>query len=314
MSEWHGAIGRTITSPYIRKQQLKHFLLLDILPHIFSLFAVISLWVLPFGWPEISVLIIMWLVTGLGITVGYHRLFTHKSFQAQKNFEIGLAIAGGMAGQGGVISWACLHRRHHQLSDREGDPHSPNLHGGSIKNKFNGLLHSHFLWMRKHEYPNPGYYVRDLLQSKHIVRVNRYYYIWVLLGIVIPALVVGLIRQNVMGLVTGALWGGSVRLIILGHTIWGINSFLHVVGKKTHQTSDNSRNAPLFGLFTFGESFHNAHHAHPRSALFGLGAPSLDPGYWLIWASAKLGLARNVHVPDDDSITKRLSIKVPSPK
>ncbi len=300
---------KTVSSPYIRKHQRRHFLLLDLLPHAGAVFAIAGLWLIPFGWPEILSFLIMWAITGIGITVGYHRLFTHLAFKAKPKLEVCLAIAGSMAGQGGVISWACLHRRHHQLSDQEGDPHSPNLHGTQFWEQARGLLHSHLLWMRGHEYPNPGHYVRDLLKSKRIIFVNKHYYYWVLLGLLLPALFVGIIRQDFTGLLTGLLWGGAVRLLILGHTIWAINSFLHVFGSRPNQTTDNSRNAPMLGLLTFGEAFHNNHHAHPRSALFGLGLPALDPGYWVIWLARKLGWAESVYVPDNDLISKRKSTK-----
>lgn len=298
-------IGRTVSSPYISKQQFRHFLLFDILPHIGVFAAIYGLWVLPFGLPEILAFLLMWMVTGLGVTVGFHRLFTHKTFTASSKFETGLAIAGSMAGQGGVISWACLHRRHHQLSDQEGDPHSPNLHGVTVFERVRGFLHSHFFWMRGHEYPNPGYYVRDLLKEKHVVWVNKRYYLWVVLGFLLPAILVGLLRQDLIGLITGMLWGGAVRMVVVGHTIWAINSVLHVTGKKEHKTSDNSRDAPLFGLVTFGEAFHNSHHAHPRSALFGIGMPFLDPGYWFILSSKKLGFIKTVHIPNAEAISKR---------
>ena len=299
-------VGRTVSSPYVKKQQLRHFLLFDVLPHMGLIGAILCLWVLPFGWPEALSFVLMWAVTGVGVTVGYHRLFTHRSFSGGPTFETGLAIAGSMAGQGGVISWACLHRRHHQTSDREGDPHSPNLHGPRVVDRILGISHSHFFWMREHDYPNPGHYVKDLLKEKHVVWANKRYYWWVVLGFVLPGVFVALMRQDVVGLATGVLWGGAVRMVVVGHTIWAINSLLHVTGRQTHQTTDNSRNAPLFGLVTFGEAFHNSHHAHPRSALFGIGAPLLDPGYWFIWLSEKLGFVTNVHVPNSEVVSKRL--------
>ncbi|MFI9634095.1 fatty acid desaturase [Nocardia sp. NPDC051929] len=147
---------KTISSPYIHRLQRRHFLLFDILPILGTAFAFAFLRVHPFGLTEFLLLFSMWLATGLGVTVGYHRLFTHRTFTAAPWVAAVLAVLGSMAGQGGVVSWVALHRRHHEYSDREGDPHSPNLSGGGLRGTLRGLAHSHFLWMRRHEYSSPS--------------------------------------------------------------------------------------------------------------------------------------------------------------
>lgn len=315
MSEPMGAGSSTtmrqvISSRYIHRRQAMHFAMLNVAPHVVAAIALLSLLWLPIGWPEFVAASVMWATTGLGITVGYHRLFTHQSFRARPLTEMLLVVAGSMAGQGGVISWAATHRRHHQLSDRDGDPHSPNLHGAGWIARVRGLLHSHFLWMRRHDYPNPTYYAKDLLRKRHLAWVNKRYYWWVVLGIVAPAIAVGLVRQSWTGVLTGALWGGAVRLVVLGNTIWAINSVLHRTGKRSFDTPDYSGNSAALGLLTFGESFHHNHHAFPRSASFGLQQAYLDPGYWMIRSLAACGLASGVLAPDRATIAQRRQTKL----
>lgn len=291
---------KVISSPYLHRLQRRHFLLFDILPIAGTVAALAFLAVRPIGVTEIVLLCSMWLLTGLGITVGYHRLFTHRTFKAAQPVMVALAIAGSMAGQGAVVSWVALHRRHHEYSDREGDPHSPNLSGGGLKGRLTGLAHSHFLWMRRHEYPNIVHYAPDLLKNRPLVRVARYYYHWVVLGLLIPTLIGGLVSMSWTGAVSGLLWGGLVRIFVLEHIVWAINSFLHMFGTKPYVSRENSRNGAIFALLTLGEAWHNNHHAFPESPSFGLDWYRLDPGYWLIKLLAVCGLASDLKVPARD--------------
>ncbi len=298
---------KTISSPYIHRLQRRHFLLFDILPFVGVAAAIAFLWVHPFGWTEFWLLFGMWVLTGMGITVGYHRLFTHRTFTAVPAVQVALAIAGSMAGQGPVVSWAAIHRRHHECSDRDGDPHSPNLSGGGLRGTLRGLAHSHFLWMRRHEYPNVAHYTPDLIKNRRLVSVARRYYWWFALGLAIPTVIGGLVYWSWEGAVSGLLWGGFVRVFLLEHIIWAINSFLHMYGTKPFRSRENSRNGGVFALMTFGESWHNNHHAFPESASFGLSWYRLDPGYWLIQLLAACGLAAEVGKPTPDRIeAKRL--------
>ncbi|WP_236794640.1 fatty acid desaturase [Amycolatopsis sp. GM8] len=291
---------KVISSPYLHKLQRRHFLLFDILPIVGTAAAFAFLAVYPFGVTEIVLLVSFWLLTGLGVTVGYHRLFTHRTFKAAPAVVAVLGVLGSMAGQGGVISWVALHRRHHECSDREGDPHSPNLSGSDFKGRLKGLAHSHFLWMRRHEYPNIVHYAPDLLKSKLIVKVARYYYYWVVLGLLLPALIGGLVTMSWLGAVSGLLWGGFARIFVLEHIVWAINSFLHMFGTKPYESRENSRNGAVFALITLGESWHNNHHAFPDSPSFGLEWYRLDPGFWLIKLLSVTGLAWDVEVPAND--------------
>lgn len=291
------AAAKTISNPYLHRLQRRHFLLFDVAPIVGTAAAVAFLWVRPFGWLEAVLLVGMWLVTGFGITVGYHRLFTHRTFRTGPRVAAALAIAGSMAGQGGVVSWVAIHRRHHECGDREGDPHSPNLSGDGLRGALRGLVHSHFLWMRRHEYPNIAHYAPDLIRDRSLVRVARRYYLWVVLGLALPTLVGGLVTLSWTGAVSGLLWGGLVRMFVLENIIWAINSFLHMVGTRAYASRENSRNGGVFALLTFGESWHNNHHAFPESPSFGLDWYRLDPGFWLIRALAACGLAADLKVP-----------------
>lgn len=287
---------KTISSPYIHKLQRRHFLLFDIAPIIGTVVAVAFLWVHPFGGTELGLLLGFWLLTGLGVTVGYHRLFTHRTFKTTPAVQAVLAVLGSMAGQGAVISWVALHRRHHEYSDREGDPHSPNL----AESRWKGLLHSHFLWMRRHEYPNVVHYAPDLIKNRALVKVARGYYWWVALGLAVPALVGGLVDLSWQGAVSGLLWGGLVRIFVLEHIVWAINSFLHMWGTRPYESRENSRNGGIFALLTLGESWHNNHHAFPESPSFGLDWYRLDPGLWLIRSLQAVGLAWDLKIPTDE--------------
>ena len=288
---------KTISSPYIHRLQRRHFLLFDVLPGLGTVAAGAFVLVRRPGAVEFALLGSMWLLTGLGITVGYHRLFTHRTFRAARPVALALAVLGSMAGQGGVISWVALHRRHHECSDREGDPHSPNQAGPGLAGRIRGLAHSHFLWMRRHEYPNIVHYAPDLLKDRGLTKVSRLYHWWVALGLTVAALVGGLATWSWAGAVSGLLWGGFVRMFVLGNTIWSINSFLHVFGTRPYESRENSRNGGVFALLTFGESWHNNHHAFPESPSFGLDWYRLDPGYWLIGLLAGCGLASELGLP-----------------
>ena len=288
---------KTVSNAYLHRLQRRHFLLFDILPIIGTAGAFAFLTVRPFGVLEFALLLSLWLLTGLGVTVGYHRLFTHRTFKAAPAVVIALAIAGSMAGQGGVVSWAALHWRHHECSDAEGDPHSPNLSGDGLKGRLRGLAHSHFLWMHRHDYPNIVHYTPDLLKNRAIVRISRAYYWVVAAGVLIPALIGGLVTMSWSGAVSGLLWGGFVRIFLLEHIVWAINSFLHVYGTRPYDSREQSRNGGIFALLTLGEAWHNNHHAFPESASFGLDWCRADPGFWLIRALAACGLVWDIGQP-----------------
>ncbi len=287
-----------LDDPFLHRMQKRHFILFDVLPAIFTLVAIALLPVVPVGRAELGVFFIMWLLTGLGISSGYHRLFAHKSYVVARPLRAALAIAGAMAGQGGVLSWVAMHRRHHERGDQEGDMHSPNLHGEGWRGKLRGFRHAHLTWMMAHPYPNVVHYAPDLVRDRDMVWIHKHYNKWAILGFAVPAVVCAVANQSWIGLVSGFLWGGMVRMFVLEQGIWSLNSLCHLVGSRKYATRDKSRNIGLLAPFIFGESWHHNHHAFPGSASFGLAWYRVDPGYWFIKALGVLGLARDIKVPD----------------
>ncbi|MBT2323909.1 fatty acid desaturase [Variovorax paradoxus] len=302
-----GTKRKAIDSPYLHRRQRRHFLLFDVAPFFGTLTAFASIPVIGFGWAEAGVLLVMWLITGFGISVGYHRLLAHRSFKTSEAVKAAFAVAGSMAGQGGVISWVAMHRRHHECADKEGDVHSPQLHGAGFAGRFRGFVHAHFTWMAAHAYPNVAHYAPDVLQSKRLVWISRNYYPIAFAGFIVPAMACAAITQSLTGLLTGVLWGGMVRMFVLEQGIWSLNSFCHLWGRRDFSTRDHSRNIGWLAPFIFGESWHHNHHAFPGSAFFALRWYRIDPGYWLIVLMKLAGLARDVKVPRRDQIDIRMT-------
>jgi stearoyl-CoA desaturase (delta-9 desaturase) len=298
-----------VDAPFLHKLQFRHFILFDVIPFFGTLGAMILAFYYPIGWLNVSLFAGMWLLTGLGISAGYHRLFTHRSFKTVTAVRLLLAIFGSMAGQGAVISWVAMHRRHHECADKPGDMHSPNLHGKDIAGRIRGFIHAHYTWMIKHEYPNVAHYVPDLLRERTLVRTARLYRWWIVLGLLVPAAIGGAVTQSAMGALTGFLWGGMVRMFVVGHSMWALNSILHTMGSQPFRLrenpNDNSRNNWLLGVLAWGEGWHNNHHAFPNSAWFGLAWYRVDLAYWFISILRILGLAWDVKLPTKARLAAR---------
>jgi stearoyl-CoA desaturase (delta-9 desaturase) len=298
--------NRIIRSRHLHKIQRRHFVIFDVLPLIGTLVALGLLFYRPIGALEISLFFGMWLITGLGLTVGYHRLFTHRAFSTSVVTSCIFIVMGSMAGRGPMISWVAMHRRHHELSDHEGDLHSPNLHGTGLLGRLLGFLHAHLTWMIEHDYPNVAHYVPDLMAERTLVAVNRQYYAWVLLGLLVPAVIGGFATASCWGVLTGFLWGGVVRMFVVEQSMSAINSVMHTFGSRPFFTrDDNSRNLGVMALLAWGEGWHNNHHAFPYSAAFGLRWYEFDPGFLLIRLLELMGLAWNVKVPSREKIALR---------
>jgi stearoyl-CoA desaturase (delta-9 desaturase) len=255
-----------------------------------------QLWSSLLGWSDLIVFAIMYVATGLGITVGFHRLFTHRSFKTGKAVKATLAILGSAAIEGPVISWVADHRKHHAYSDQPGDPHSPHVdHGSGVKGALKGLLHAHVGWLFIHtERGLKSRYAPDLLADPIVSRINNTFLLWVLAGLAAPFLLGWLIGGTVAEGLTGLLWGGGVRMLVLHHSTFSINSLCHFFGKQRFKTGDESRNLSWLSIFTFGEAWHNNHHAFPTSARHGLKPWQFDPSAWVIWMLEKTGLAWDV--------------------
>jgi len=257
------------------------------------------------GLPEIGSLIAMYVLTMFGVSTGFHRLFAHVSFKAGATVTTVLGVLGSMAAQGPLIHWVANHRRHHAYSDIEGDPHSPNLLGRGFPGGLRGFWNAHMGWLFSKDVPNPVLLARDLLQDPLVLRINKYYSASVLLGLAIPA-TMGLISTGEWrGAVGGLLWGGFVRIFLMHHATWSINSVTHLFGRRPFDTGDHSANIGWLALLTGGEGWHNNHHAFPNSAFLGLEWWEIDVGSWPIRALARARLVRDVNVPSSERRTAR---------
>lgn len=246
---------------------------------------------------ELGLLVGLYVLTGLGITVGFHRLFTHRSFETGRVVEVFLAVFGSMAVQGPLLQWVAMHRRHHQHSDRPDDPHSPHQHGGGVLGLLRGAWHAHIGWAFAPDPPNLSHYVKDLQQQGHLRVISTLFPVWVGLGLLIPAAVGGLLTGSWTGAWTGLLWGGLVRICLVHHVTWSINSVCHLWGTRPYPIADQSRNNLIFGVLALGEGWHNNHHAFPTSARHGLRWWQVDLSFYVIRSLALLGLAWNVRLP-----------------
>jgi stearoyl-CoA desaturase (delta-9 desaturase) len=255
-----------------------------------------------FNWLYLAILAGMYIATALGITVGYHRFFTHKSFETPKPVAALLGILGSMAMEGPVIDWVGVHRSHHQHSDGDKDPHSPNHHGGGFVGTIRGLWHAHVGWIFRFRTANLERYTPDLRASRLIRVTSRLFPLWALLGLLLPALLGGLLTMTWLGALLGFIWGGLVRIFLVHHVTWSVNSVCHIWGSRPFKSHDHSRNNVIFGVLAMGEGWHNNHHAFPTSARHGLRWWQLDVSYITIWLMSKVGLAWNVRVPSEDRI------------
>jgi stearoyl-CoA desaturase (Delta-9 desaturase) len=252
---------------------------------------------------------IIYAVTGLGITIGFHRLLTHRAFKTSPAVKAVLAVLGSAAIEGPVISWVADHRKHHACSDDEGDPHSPHVgHGEGWRGRLRGLIHAHLGWLFIHtQRGSKSRFAPDLLKDPVIRFVDGTFLFWAALGLAIPfGLGVALGGTIVAGL-TGLLWGGAVRVFVVHHVTYSINSLCHTFGRQPFKTKDESRNLAWLAPFTFGEAWHNNHHAFPTSAVHGMRRWQIDWSAGVIWVLEKLGLVWDVVRISPDRQAKKLA-------
>jgi stearoyl-CoA desaturase (delta-9 desaturase) len=271
-------------------------IVVTVVPAVLFAVAIWLAWGGTLHWQDVVVLAVSYLITGVGITVGYHRLFTHRSFKTSRPVRALFAVFGSAAVEGPVIEWVSTHRKHHRFSDLPGDPHSPHTaHGVGWRGALRGLLHAHVGWMfRGVDRASEERYAKDLLADPLIRAIDRTFPLWVLLGLAFPFGLGVALTGSVVGGLTGMLWGGAVRILFLHHATFSINSLCHFFGRRRFATGDESRNLAWLALPTFGEAWHNNHHAFPTSAHHGLTRWQLDPGGWLIDSLGRLGLAWDV--------------------
>lgn len=276
------------------------------LPFLGLAAAIVLLWPFGFNWLQLALLVGMYIITGLGVTVGYHRLFTHKSFDTGPVMTFIIGACGSMAAEGRVMDWVANHRRHHQHSDKEGDLHSPHIHGEGIWNIFRGLWHAHMGWIMRPRIADLDRYAPDLQKDPVVRAVHRTFLLWIAVGLLIPTVLGGLITMTWTGALLGLLWGGLVRTLLVHHVTWSVNSVCHLWGSRPFDSHDESRNNAVCAALAFGEGWHNNHHAFPASARHGLRWWEVDLSYLVIRAMALVGLARNIRTPAPARVAAKL--------
>jgi stearoyl-CoA desaturase (delta-9 desaturase) len=262
----------------MRSLTIKKFVMIVVvvLPFLATLFAIALLWQRAVNWTDIELLIAFNVIAGLGITIGFHRMLTHRSFQPHPVVKFIFLAFGSMAVEGPALQWAATHIKHHAHSDREGDPHSP----------VEGFWHAHLGWMFNINDADPNVYCRNLVRDPMVIFMSSTFILWVILSLAIPFAIGGW---------TGLLWGGLVRIFFTHHITWSVNSVCHTFGKREFETRDRSRNEWVVGLLGFGEGWHNNHHAFPRSAFHGLHWWQFDLSGYVIWTLERVGLVRDVY-------------------
>lgn len=274
-------------------------------PFLALLAAVPVAWGWGLGWRDVVIAVVMYNLAGFGITVGFHRHFTHGSFKANRPLKIALAVAGSLAIEGPVVRWVADHRKHHAFSDRDGDPHSPWRYGETVPALAKGLWWAHIGWLFDIEQTPRRKYAPDLLKDGDIRRVDRAFPALVAVSLLFPALVGGLWSWSWQGAVTAFFWGSLVRVGLLHHVTWSINSICHAIGERPFASRDRSGNVWWLALLSFGESWHNLHHADPTCARHGVEPGQIDTSARTIWLFEKLGWARDVRWPKAERIDAR---------
>ena len=267
-----------------------------VIPFLAVLAAIPLLWNRLVSPADLAIMVTMYLLTALAVTVGFHRLLTHRAFQTSASLQYAFAILGSMAVQGPVIAWVADHRKHHAHTDVDGDPHSPHVgHGDGVRGVLSGLWHAHVGWLLVDQgRAQHRRYAPDLCEDRGMRRINRRFPALVVAGLAIPAVAGYLISGSIAGAATGLLWGGLVRIFFVHHVTWSINSVCHFTGSRRFDIDDQSTNVFWLALPTMGESWHHNHHAFPRSAQHGLRWWELDVSAMVIAALERLGLAWNV--------------------
>jgi stearoyl-CoA desaturase (Delta-9 desaturase) len=277
------------------------------IPFAAVLGAVPMLWGRYLSVTDVVIAVVMYYLTGHGVTIGYHRYFTHGSFKAKRPMRIFLAIAGSMAIEGPLIRWVADHRRHHAFSDREGDPHSPWRYGESIAGLTKGFWHAHLGWMFDSELTNVERFAPDLLADRDMVRVSGAFGWLTGASLLLPPLVGGLVSWSWLGAATAFFWGSLVRVFILHHTTWSVNSVCHIFGERPFASRDRSTNFWPMALLAMGENWHNLHHAEPTSARHGVLRGQVDTSARLIWLFERFGWVHDVRWPNLRRLEAKLS-------
>ena len=278
-----------------------------LVPPLGLLSAMGLLWGVAFHWVDLALLAGMYVLCAFGTTIGFHRYFTHKGFETGPVLKATLAILGCMTVQGPLIQWVTDHRKHHALSDKEGDPHSPNVgHGDGLLGAVRGFFHAHVGWMFSNLGMEEGRaYGRDLYEDRLIRAIDRLYLVWVILSLGIPFALGYAIGGTLGSGLAGLVWGGLIRIFAYQHATFAVNSICHMFGRREFRSRDESRNNWLVAVLVLGEGWHNNHHAFPASARHGLSRWQIDVSWLVIRGLERLGLVRDVHRPSRDQLERR---------
>jgi stearoyl-CoA desaturase (Delta-9 desaturase) len=266
-------------------------------PFVALLAAVPLTWGWGLGWLDIALAAVFYTVTCLGVTVGFHRYFTHRSFKAPRPMRVALAIVGSMALQGPITHWVADHRRHHAFSDRDGDPHSPWAFGTSPIALVRGFWHAHMGWLFDRNLTNAERFAPDLLADADIARVHRQFGLWTAVTLIAPGVIGGLATWSWQGALTAFFWAGLVRVSFLHHVTWSVNSICHMIGSRPFAARDRSANFWPLAILSMGESWHNLHHADPTCARHGVRRGQIDISARLIWLLERFGWVHDVRWP-----------------
>jgi stearoyl-CoA desaturase (Delta-9 desaturase) len=294
-------VGRCVTS------------LIVIGPLVAILLVFIGLWGRRVGIADLALLVGLYVLSCLGITAGYHRLFTHRSFVASRALKISLAVAGALAVEGSLMSWVSNHRRHHRHSDQTGDPHSPLSVGdhdhesgdASRGASLRGLFHAHVGWLFRSQPAEEQRFAPDLLEDRDLRVVSRLFPLWALFGLAIPFFAGWAFAGTVTGALTALVWGGLVRIFLVHHVTWSVNSVCHAFGRRPFLTRDRSKNFAPLALLSLGESWHNSHHAFPTLARHGVDRGQLDITAACIRIWERLGWVHDVRWPQPSQLARR---------
>ncbi|WP_131736723.1 acyl-CoA desaturase [Actinomadura roseirufa] len=276
-----------------------------------ALFAAVPLaWGRFLGWTDIAIMAVFYLLSAAGITVGYHRFFTHGSFKAKRPLKIFLALAGSLAIEGPVITWVADHRRHHKHSDKEFDPHSPWRFGDDWKALTKGLVWAHYGWLFDANRTSKQRFAKDLLNDRDMTRIHRAFPGLVAVSFLLPAVLGGLLTSSWTGFLTALFWAGLVRVTLVHHVTWSINSICHTFGKEDFEVRDKSRNVWWLAIPSLGESWHNLHHSDPTCARHGVLKGQVDISARIIQGFEKAGWAYDVRWPNDERLAARRTERV----
>ena len=281
-----------------------------VVPFVAFLAVVPVVWGWGMSWTDVILSVGWYFGTLVGVTVGFHRYFTHSAFKAKRGLRIGLAIAGSFAVEGPPIMWVADHRRHHAFSDKDGDPHSPWRFGTSLPSLLKGIWFAHVGWLFGMEQTNQEKYAPDLLKDRDIVAVDNLFPVWTVLTLTLPGAMGGLITISWGGALSAFFWAGLVRVFLLHHVTWSINSICHVIGERPFAARDKSANFWPLAILSGGESWHNLHHADPTAARHGVLRGQVDISARLIWCFEKLGWASEARWPSRERIEKLRKVAV----